>query len=643
MEGMRMMKHGIVYGSIFLMLVYAVYADPSVNSISGTAEHGQTITISGSQFGAKSPAAPLMWDDGEGKTLNNPDVLTTVTGYSEAWPDNRFDVRDQWKLQYRSEGFRSVPAAHEQSSSYITGGHWSDHDDAGRNVALTTDSGSFPNEWYASWYVRLDPEWPTSDYACTLVKNYKDYVFQPGGQSYTGNRIAGDPGQNAFNYDACTSCIANRNDLITPNPQQICGGIRIDCNQNYCRNDPNRRWIESSPSEVFNWKRNEVLLQNTPGDYKRYHYAIGTRTVAFDVSCPNGEDLVEWDIRSFTVGGFMKNSDSSQPGTNYDYPDYSPIRDITDHWYTWVQRGTSDVYYVTFDGASVGDNSLDPWIKVRPLIVRIGGVDSRTEGDINSLGYGEWAYGDFDSLGYNTMYVRLPESVPDRDPGDNGPCYLVLTDDRQGQKGNGRTHPDAFRYFDDIYIDTTWSRVVLANNQDYDSATIVEPQIPSAWSGNSISATINLGAITDSTAYLFVFDADNNHNGGYEIQVGGSGSSTCGNNQLETGEECDNGSSNGLICLPQYDESCSYCSGLCRDIIVQGAFCGDYDCDIDDENCTTCQVDCGECSVDCAHDADEVPCDGVVSITELVAYINRWIDDDVTLQDVVGAIVEWRG
>jgi len=626
MEGMRMMKHGIVYGSIFLILVYAVYADPSVNSISGTVEHGQTITISGSQFGAKSPAAPLMWDDGEGKALNDPDVLTQVTGYSEAWPDNRFDVRDQWKLQYRNEGFRSVSGAHGHSSNYIAGGHWSDHDDKGRNVALTADSGSFPNEWYASWYVRLDPLWPTDNDECTIVPNYKDFVFQTGAVSYTYYTAPQTEG--IFRYSACTRCIVREEEDITVNLQQACGGS-------------NNVDALPRPSERFGWKRREVVLSNSPGVFDTFSYDGSTRVQSYDITCT---DLIDYGIRSFTVGGFMKNSDSSNPSNPpYDYPNWSPLRDISDHWYTWVQRGTADVYYATFNGARIGDSSENPWIKVRPLIVKIGGVDSRTEGDINSLEYGEWVYGDFDSLGYNTMYVRLPQGTQDRNPGDNGPCYLVLTDDRQGQKGNGRTHPDAFRYFDDIYIDTTWSRVVLANNQDYDSATIVEPQIPSAWSGNSISATINLGAITDSTAYLFVFDADNNHNGGYEIQVGGSGSGACGNNQIETGEECDNGSSNGLICLPQYDESCSYCSGLCRDIIVQGAYCGDDWCDIDDENCTTCQVDCGVCQVECVHDADNNPCDRVVSISELIDYIDSWKAGEVSLQNVMGAIVAWKG
>jgi len=77
-----------------------------------------------------------------------------------------------------------------------------------------------------------------------------------------------------------------------------------------------------------------------------------------------------------------------------------------------------------------------------------------------------------------------------------------------------------WRYFDDVYFDTTFSRIVLANNVNYDSATIIEPQIPTAWSSSSITATMNLGGLTGDV-YMFVFDADNNHNAvGYPVTIG---------------------------------------------------------------------------------------------------------------------------
>lgn len=69
---------------------------------------------------------------------------------------------------------------------------------------------------------------------------------------------------------------------------------------------------------------------------------------------------------------------------------------------------------------------------------------------------------------------------------------------------------NAFRYYSDLYVDSGFSRLMLANNSDYDSATIVEPQPCTAWSGTSITANLNKGALSSGTAYAFVFDASNN-------------------------------------------------------------------------------------------------------------------------------------
>jgi hypothetical protein len=82
---------------------------------------------------------------------------------------------------------------------------------------------------------------------------------------------------------------------------------------------------------------------------------------------------------------------------------------------------------------------------------------------------------------------------------------------------------NSFRYFAAVYMDNTHSRVMLGNNQDYAQCTIVEPQIPSVWSGNSITMSVNLGSLPDTgTAYLFVFDANNSRNAvGYPVSLGG--------------------------------------------------------------------------------------------------------------------------
>lgn len=66
-----------------------------------------------------------------------------------------------------------------------------------------------------------------------------------------------------------------------------------------------------------------------------------------------------------------------------------------------------------------------------------------------------------------------------------------------------------WRYFTDLYLDNTWSRVILANSATYDSATIVVPQIPTSWSDTEITVTINRGMLSAGTAHVFVFDDEN--------------------------------------------------------------------------------------------------------------------------------------
>lgn len=85
-------------------------------------------------------------------------------------------------------------------------------------------------------------------------------------------------------------------------------------------------------------------------------------------------------------------------------------------------------------------------------------------------------------------------------------------------------HPSNWRYFDDVYIDTTLARVVLADKPVLSEATIIENQIPSMWNDGSISAMVNLGKFNQGdTAYLFVVDASGTASAtGYSVKAGGS-------------------------------------------------------------------------------------------------------------------------
>ncbi|MDO8623444.1 MAG: DUF4215 domain-containing protein [archaeon] len=50
----------------------------------------------------------------------------------------------------------------------------------------------------------------------------------------------------------------------------------------------------------------------------------------------------------------------------------------------------------------------------------------------------------------------------------------------------------------------------------------------------------------------------------------------CGNDNVETGEQCDNGVENtNTVCVPSYSGSCSYCNTTCSLKTLAGASCGD--------------------------------------------------------------------
>lgn len=81
---------------------------------------------------------------------------------------------------------------------------------------------------------------------------------------------------------------------------------------------------------------------------------------------------------------------------------------------------------------------------------------------------------------------------------------------------SGASRADA--YYDDVYIDNTWQRVELGNNANYDLCTHREIQIPSSWSDNLISISVNQGSFEDSSdVYLFVVDAEGVASNGYPI------------------------------------------------------------------------------------------------------------------------------
>jgi hypothetical protein len=77
-------------------------------------------------------------------------------------------------------------------------------------------------------------------------------------------------------------------------------------------------------------------------------------------------------------------------------------------------------------------------------------------------------------------------------------------------------------YLDNVYIDTSWAHIELGNASTYSASTKREIQIPTRWSSNSITFTVNASSFpSGSTAYLYVTDANGEVNAnGFPVVIG---------------------------------------------------------------------------------------------------------------------------
>jgi hypothetical protein len=93
---------------------------------------------------------------------------------------------------------------------------------------------------------------------------------------------------------------------------------------------------------------------------------------------------------------------------------WEPI-DVTSPLYAWTASGSGTNEYYLRTAANG-----DPGFVAQPDSVYING-SSATEGTMGSLTAGQWDYGDNDTLGYSTIYVRLSDGT---DPDTKDPFYV---------------------------------------------------------------------------------------------------------------------------------------------------------------------------------------------------------------------------
>ena len=145
---------------------------PTIAGAAGSFDHKGALTITGSGFGSKSQAAPVVWDDASTGTL-----VTDGGKWHGFYPTP--SSGSPTYLRYTTP-IRNMALPHSNISRYIAGGHGGSGDlDVmfWRNRTM----GTFPQYTYISWYQRGDDKWVFGG-----DNNYKMYDFSVGTKPYNG-------------------------------------------------------------------------------------------------------------------------------------------------------------------------------------------------------------------------------------------------------------------------------------------------------------------------------------------------------------------------------------------------------------------------------------------------------------------------
>jgi len=94
------------------------------------------------------------------------------------------------------------------------------------------------------------------------------------------------------------------------------------------------------------------------------------------------------------------------------YPCHKIVVSGQNYW-TASGSGTNEYYYTKHDFSS--------WLNTMQIIQVIANGNDMTQGAVGSLAAGEWAVGDNDSIGTDTIYVRLSDGT---DPDTKADAYL---------------------------------------------------------------------------------------------------------------------------------------------------------------------------------------------------------------------------
>lgn len=267
--------------------VSGAIAAPGIQQVTGSFDHKGTINITGSGFGSKGTAAPLVWDDASGSNI--------LDKWDGAWPDQL----DSFNAAYHSP-MRGIDPPHSHDARYIAGAHASNKSgEAGYLVVVFKDFDlqPFPFNVYASWYQRADNQW----------------------------FFGGDNNFKTFNYSNCCEPMAAPNDWFTaygpPHPGNTKEGAQWVLTDNGpSLNNPDARghnmwWGQAANPMAGKWIKVEIAIKATnQNDGYINVWENGHQVVAY----VGPTDRYPGNRRTVGIGGYARMQGHS---TNWRYYD----------------------------------------------------------------------------------------------------------------------------------------------------------------------------------------------------------------------------------------------------------------------------------------------------------------------------------
>lgn len=110
---------------------------------------------------------------------------------------------------------------------------------------------------------------------------------------------------------------------------------------------------------------------------------------------------------------------------------------------------------------------------------------------------GIWRFYQNGTLGTDNKFRNRTTKYPDR--------YAIVF---QSQVSHG-AQPGSIMYYDSLYMDDTWHRVVICKSQTWAACGGSEIQIPTKWTNTEIRVNLNLGGLDPKSA-LFLYVVDKN-------------------------------------------------------------------------------------------------------------------------------------